>query len=230
MSEIYRDGSYIGTNPTWHVEDSAWKAGQIVRMIERHGLKPRSIAEVGCGAGEILFQLARNLGAEVRCEGFDISPDAIRLCESRQMPNLAFHQLDLASSDLHFDLLLAIDVVEHVDDYIGFLRALKRRAELKIFHFPLDLSVQTVLRVKPILATREKVGHLHYFSRETALATLAYTGYEVLDSFYTPTQVELSGRGWKAGLLQIPRRIGHFVAPHLTARILGGSSLLALAR
>ena len=79
---------------------------------------------------------------------------------------------------------MAIDVFEHVEDYFGFLRKLREKAEYKIFHIPLDLSVQTVLRSSPIIKGRKSVGHIHYFTKETALETLKDTGYEIIDYFY----------------------------------------------
>src|SRR5213075_586346 len=56
-SGIYQSGEYLDKNPTYHVEDSAWKARQIFQMIEKNRVKPASVCEVGCGAGEILKQL-----------------------------------------------------------------------------------------------------------------------------------------------------------------------------
>jgi hypothetical protein len=42
-----------------------------------------------------------------------------------------------------------------------------------------NATVQSVARPSPIMATREKGGHLHYFTKETAIATLLYTGHRV---------------------------------------------------
>ncbi|MDX9745689.1 MAG: hypothetical protein WCX84_00020 [Syntrophales bacterium] len=97
----------------------------------------------------------------------------------------------------HFDIVMAIDVFEHVEDCFGFLRKLKEKAEYKIFHIPLDLSVQTVLRSFPIIHGRKSVGHIHYFTKETALETLKDTGYLIIDYFYTGGSLELPNRGWK---------------------------------
>jgi hypothetical protein len=80
---------------------------------------------------------------------------------------------------------MALDVFEHVEDYVGFLKRLRVKAEYKIFHIPLDMSVMSVMRMTPILNARDKVGHLHYFCKETALATLNDTGYQIIDWFYT---------------------------------------------
>ncbi len=65
---------------------------------------------------------------------------------------------------------MAIDVFEHVEDYFGFLRKIK--GEYKIFHIPLDLSMQTVLRATPIIANRKTLGNVHYFTKEIAIEAL----------------------------------------------------------
>ena len=130
----------------------------------------------------------------------------------------------------YFDIAMAIDVFEHVEDHFGFLRKLKEKAEYKIFHIPLDLSVQSVLRSAPIINFRKSLGHIHYFTKETALETLKDTGYEIVDYFYTASSFEVSNRGWKGDLLRIPRKLVFAVNKDLTVRILGGYSLLVLAK
>jgi len=144
---------------------------------------------------------------------------------------LTFNLSDLLKENTeHFDVVMAIDVFEHVEDYFDFLRKLKEKAEYKIFHIPLDLSVQTVLRSTPIIKGRKSVGHIHYFTKETALETLKDTGYEIVDYFYTGGSLELPNRGWKANLLKVPRKLAFSVNNDLAVRILGGYSLLVLAK
>ena len=129
-----------------------------------------------------------------------------------------------------FDIVMAIDVFEHVEDCFGFLRKLKEKAEYKIFHIPLDLSVQTVLRSSPIIHGRKSVGHIHYFTKETALETLKDTGYLIIDYFYTGGSLELPNRGWKANILKIPRKLAFLLNKDLAVRLLGGYSLMVLAK
>jgi len=231
MGKIYSDGTYLKSHPTWHVEDSPWKAMQIESIVKRNGLMPRSICEVGCGAGEILNRLASSFGENVVLHGYEISPQAFELCRSKQKQNLKFFFGDLfTEGDRQFDIVMAIDVIEHVEDYFGFLRNLRRRGRFTILHIPLDLSVQTVLRSRPILRGRSAVGHIHYFTKETALATLRDVGYEVLDYSYTAGSLELPNRGWRANLLKFPRRLAFALHKDLAVRILGGYSLLVLAK
>jgi SAM-dependent methyltransferase len=227
---IYTDGTYLRNNPGWHADDSAWKAGHVAAMLARHGLAPRTVCEVGCGSGEILVQLARRLPAGTRYCGYDISPDAHALAARKSGGALEFRLGDLLAEEASFDLALAMDVFEHVEDYFDFLRRLRGKARHKIFHIPLELSVLAVARTRPLLDARRSVGHLHHFSKETALAALEDTGYRVIDHFYTSGRTELPGLGWKTRLLKVPRQALHRVNPDAAARILGGYSLLVLAQ
>ena len=230
MAHMYRDGTYLDNNPTWHEEDSTWKARQIKKIIESNALVPNKICEVGCGAGEILNQLSGQY-TETEFYGYEVSPQAYKLCKKKSKTNLTFQLLDLLDENLaYFDIALAIDVFEHVEDYFGFLKKLRQRAKYIIFHIPLDLSVQTVLRSSPILQSRTSVGHIHYFTKETALETLRDTGYEIVDCFYTGGSLELPNRGWKANLLKVPRKLAFAVNKDLAVRVLGGYSLLVLAK
>ncbi len=226
----YTDGRYLEDNPQYHVEDSPWKAAQVLKMLARHPFPVRTVAEVGCGAGEILRQLQLKLPPETTFAGYEISPQAITLARTRENDRLWFHQADLLATEVEpFDLLLCMDVFEHVEDYIGFIRRLRAKARQTVFHIPLDLSVQSVLRMSPIVRTRATLGHLHYFTKETALLTLRDAGYEVVDSFFTAAANE-RGQSAKAKLARLPRALCAAISPGLAARLLGGYSLLVLAR
>jgi cyclopropane fatty-acyl-phospholipid synthase-like methyltransferase len=226
---IYTDGTYLRNNPDWHADDSAWKAGHVAAMLAKHGIAPRSVCEVGCGSGEILVELAKRLPAGTRYAGYDISPDAYALCSRKAGGAFEFHLADLLETDATFDVALAMDVFEHVEDYFGFLRKLRPRARNKIFHIPLEMSALAVARPDPLIKAWRPVGHLHPFTRDTALAALERTGYRVIDSQYTSGRTELGNLGWKTRLLKVPRRIAHALDQHAAARILGGYSLLVLA-
>ena len=232
MNKIYENGTYLDNNPTWHEEDSQWKAKYIATIIKRNNLVPSTICEIGCGAGEILNRLQTEFGDKVIFSGYEISPQAFELCNRKSKHNLQYFPKSLLDEkkETIFDVVMAIDVFEHVEDYRGFLRELKERGKYKVFHIPLELTVQTVLRSSPLLKSRLSFGHIHYFTKETAIATLKDTGYEVLDYFYTGGSLELPNLGWKANLLKLPRRLCFSINEDLAVRILGGFSLLVLAK
>lgn len=228
---FYTQGGYLAENPTWHEEHSPWKARQVLRTIARNKLEPRSVCEVGCGAGGILEELYRSLPTSVSFVGYDISPQAYELARSKEKDRLQFYLADfLPEATPKFDLLLVIDVIEHVENYIGFLRSLRNRATYKMFHIPLDISVQKVLLGKPLMKRRYNFGHIHYFTKETALASLTDTGHDVVDYFYTAAALDHPPPSPLYALGRWPLKIASMVSQDLAARILGGRSLMVLAK
>jgi len=228
--KLYEEGEYLRRVPGWHVEESPWKARQILRMLDRNRLAPKTICEVGCGGGEVLRQLQEHMKKECTFWGYEISPQAFELCKTRANERLEFKLADLREEkDARFDLILILDVIEHLEDYFGFLRDLRPKSGHKILHIPLDLSVQTVLRAYGLLKRRDLYAHLHYFTKDTALRTLEDVGYDVLDYFYTPRSIEFASEPMEK-LLKLPRKVGFVIHKDLTARVLGGFSLLVLAK
>jgi SAM-dependent methyltransferase len=227
----YTSGSYLERNPLWHTEESSWKAEQIMRMLNRHKIVPRTICEVGCGAGEVLRQLQPRLGGGCEMLGCDVSPQAIELCSSRANEKLRFLLGDITRiSENFFELILVLDVIEHVEDYFSLLRNIKERALYKIFQIPLDLSVQTILRSTPLLKDREKYGHIHYFNKEIALQLLIDVGFQIVDYFYTGVALDLPSSDLKNVVMRIPRRLIYSVNRDMAVRLLGGYRLLFLTK
>ncbi len=229
-NSIYEDGTYLANNSTWHEQDSPWKANKIDLLLKKNNIHPSTVCEIGCGAGGILNWLSKRYEDKTVFSGYEISPDAFEICKKKTRHNLNyFHKNLFDDNKAGFDVVMAIDVFEHVEDYFGFLRNLRDKGTYKVFHIPLDLSVQTVLRSSPITKHRLSVGHIHYFTKETALATLEDTGYEIVDYFYTNGS-ELPNRGWKANLLKFPRKLSFLINQDLTVRVMGGFSLMVLAK
>ena len=88
QTSIYQSGEYLRNNPSWHAEDAGWKFGHVMQLMQRNGLEPKSVVDVGTGAGEVLKLLAEKF-PDARLTGFDISPDA-RL--DPQLGSLSFHR------------------------------------------------------------------------------------------------------------------------------------------
>jgi SAM-dependent methyltransferase len=225
---LYTDGRYLELNENWHAEDSSWKAAQIAAILQANRLDPARFCEVGCGAGEILTHLSKTF-TNSTFTGYELSPQAFALCKKKANERVDFVFADLTKEAVEYDCLLCIDVMEHVEDYIGFARALKTKARYKVFHIPLEVYALSVLRAG-LLAGRKQWGHLHYFTRETALATLTDLHYEIVEARYTKWFAEVVHKTLKGRMVKFPRQALFSLSPDWAVRILGGCSLLVLAR
>jgi hypothetical protein len=229
-NNIYVNGDYIKNNPNYHLEDSPWKAKQITKIIRKNNITFNKLCEVGCGAGEIISILQNKEFPNVQYSGYDISPDAINIAKQKENDKMHFYCKDIfLEKNAYFDLILCIDVFEHVEDYISFLKSLRTKSDYSIFHIPLDLSVQALLRLTPINYAREKVGHLHYFMKDTALQTLEFAGYKIVDYCYTPSGIDQVNT-IKGNIIKYPRAFFHSINKDFFTRLFGGYSLIALTK
>ena len=229
-SALYLSGEYFAKHPSWHVEDSDWKAAHVYRLIRTFRLDVQSIVEIGCGAGEILHRLQQQMGPECNFTGYEISPQAFALCSSRANRQLSFVCANgLAGSQPRADLALALDVVEHVEDYRAFLRDMCNGRSIASFTFRLIFRFISLLTGLP-LRVRRSAGHLHYFTRELALEALEECGFTILHSEYTRPSIERPSASLRGKLARWPRRALAAVDESLAATLLGGFSLIVLAQ
>ncbi len=84
--------------------------------------RPR-ILDVGCGTGANLLMLSQYGDAE----GVDVSEDALAFCRERGLDKVKLGAAEaLPYDDATFDLVTALDVVEHLDDDLAGLREMRR--------------------------------------------------------------------------------------------------------
>ncbi len=228
VARAYTDGTYASRNPKFGDDNAEWKVANALKAVSKWDIPHDRIAEVGCGGGAIIRGVADSLEAQ-QAVGFEPMPEAYAVAKERETDKLTFRNqtIDETTED-SFDLVLCFDVFEHVEDCFAFVRNLSRLSNRFLFHIPLDLSVQMVARMKPLLKLRDSVGHIHYFSKETALATLEECGFDIVGQFYT-----FGGDGTYGGkiyrLLKRPRKLAFTISNDLAARWLGGWSLMVYA-
>jgi SAM-dependent methyltransferase len=114
----------------YELEDRHWwfqgRRAVIWALLRRAGLPaaPR-VLDAGCGTGRNLLEFG-SLGS---AEGVDPSEDAVAFCRRRGLDNVRRGSLEsLPFEEDSFDLLLATDVIEHIDDDEAALRELRRVA------------------------------------------------------------------------------------------------------
>ena len=219
----YTDGTYLRQNPAWHAEDAPWKARHVASFIDE--LRPQTLCDVGCGAGRVLDILCERYGADG--VGYDPSPDAIALARELERPGLRF-AVGQPEPGERYDAALLLDVLEHTENPFELLRNVRTLADQFVLHFPLDLSAQAVLRGR-FERARAELGHLHYFSAETALALLRDCDFRIERCSYLASTLENRGESFASKLANVPRWFLWRVSPTLMSRTLGGATLLVHA-
>lgn len=88
----------------------------ILGLIKHLNIKPeQNILEIGCGWGALVRELNKN--KFLKTWGNDISDEAIAYCNSRKMNNIL--KMDAAKLNYdsdYFDVIIAADVLEHIED------------------------------------------------------------------------------------------------------------------
>ncbi|HTU14262.1 MAG TPA: class I SAM-dependent methyltransferase [Solirubrobacterales bacterium] len=105
------------------------------RMIDRfygvvsdtiHPLSPASVLDAGCGEGETLMRLRPELPA--RPVGIDLNDESVRFAQER-LPYADLRHSDVMNMDFddgEFDLVLCLEVLEHLDRPGDGLRSIAR--------------------------------------------------------------------------------------------------------
>jgi len=115
----------------YEVEGTHWWFAGRRRIIESFvekicrdlGKERPRILDVGCGTGANLEMLAQFGEAE----GVDVSADALAFCRARGLANVRQGAAEkLPYEDGSFDLVTALDVVEHLDDDTAGLSEMRR--------------------------------------------------------------------------------------------------------
>jgi SAM-dependent methyltransferase len=106
-------------------DDHWWFVGKrlLLDAILRRCPAYDRLLDLGCGTGGVL----RDQMARSHCVGIDRSQLALRVCQSRGFTSLARADLTrLPFQSQSFDVVVLLDVLEHLDDDVGFLRAASR--------------------------------------------------------------------------------------------------------
>lgn len=195
------------------------------------GLDVRSIVDVGCGSGENLARLAR-LGRYELC-GTDVSDEALALA-ARNAPGARLLQLDIEREALpeRFDLVMSIQVVEHLVEDVAALRHMASMSSKYVFTSTIGG------RMRP---SERSIGHVRNYSTVELRRKHELAGLEVLwvrgwgFPFYSPlyrSAVEWLPGGPPSGQIGPVARIAARALHHLyRLNVPGrGDVLSALAR
>ena len=107
----------------WYVGRRRIIQSLIERICATSNKANPGILDVGCGTGANLKMLA----GYGKAEGVDISPQAVDFCRQRGLDSVTLGAAEqLPYDDASFDVVTALDVIEHLDDDVAGLREMRR--------------------------------------------------------------------------------------------------------
>jgi len=184
--EMYLTGDYAKKNPTWHLEDGEFKAQEILPYIielvkSKKNCNNFKIAEVGAGTGVVLNSISSLLGSsdfvnDVTFTGFEISGFAVNIGKDK-FPRLDLRHEDFLETKDHFDLILLIDVLEHLENPDMLLRAAFKSAKYVIVRQPLDNTITAFLK-NNYSEYRKTIGHISHFNYKIFIDLMARNGLQ----------------------------------------------------
>jgi len=194
--------NYSHTGPTWDHSIVLPPIIRAARSIPPDG----SILDIGCGNGAMLAEI-RKLGSFRLC-GVESSESAVRLARSQGFDvRLADASTDLVTlfEQHSFDLVVSVEVIEHVYDPRGLLRqahALLRPKGRLLLTTPYhgyfkNLLIAVLGKGDAHYNPLWDCGHIKFWSRKTLSAALEETGYQSIQ-FYGAGRL---GYLWKSMVL-----------------------------
>ncbi len=141
--------------------------------------KDLTILDAGCGPGNMLDRLSSR-GAVT---GTDLALPALSFCVKRGYKRIASSRLDvLALKSERFDLVTAIDVLEHMPDDAAGLREIHRVLR------PGGIAVITVPAFQVLWGDHDDIyGHYRRYRVSQVAALMATSGFEVVKlSYFQP--------------------------------------------
>ncbi|KUG06090.1 class I SAM-dependent methyltransferase [Solirubrum puertoriconensis] len=151
----------------------------VFALVQELGLAPTApLLEIGCSGGPLLLRLRESGFSNIT--GIDISPRAIELAHRRGLPNsFAMDATKLDFADESFDIIIASDVLEHIEDEAQALREWHRVLR------PGGRLIVFVPAFSMLWSQHDVVNH-HFrrYTRETLLTALRQGAFSISRSSY----------------------------------------------
>lgn len=230
---MYTDGNYF-KDTNRHVEDTKYKVESIKKILfkylDKNGIQLYSYADVGCGSGEIVKLLGKELRQNFQTlkiiKGFDISPHIEKLNDKI----VEFSFQDFTKLNESFDLITLNDVFEHVANPILFLAEVGKRSKYIVMHIPLEDCLSVNIRNLQERKIKNP-GHLIFLNINSAINLITFSGLKILDYEYSVDSINAPSNN-KTILQKIAYPVKAILLklnPYLFSKIFG-ISLIVLAK
>jgi len=198
----------------WRELSARDKAANVVKLWSEVSLgkAPFRVADIGCGDGAVIFELARRSFGN-RFVGFEISASGVQHAKkrtyTRSVEFALFDGYHIPAKNCAFDLAVMSHVLEHAECPRLLLREAARVARCVFVEVPLELNART-----PSNFRRSDVGHINLFNPLLLRHLAQSCGLHVLServtcpnrvvfTFKRPGLIGTAHWALKAGLLRL---------------------------
>ncbi len=169
----YQD-EYLTLNKDLHDSDSQTKSRSILHILPKD-FRPNSIIDIACGSGKILIEVSKKLHVQ-KVVGIDVSYKIIDIAKQNDKGKIA-SWIPISIFDYQqsgFDLVLAIDIVEHIENDRKLLDRISSLGSLAVIKVPIEDNpinrfIMWISRrtIDPWKETEKRYGHIHHYSLES---------------------------------------------------------------
>ncbi|MEI7556796.1 class I SAM-dependent methyltransferase [Candidatus Chlorohelix sp.] len=179
-SDLYLDLFLKEDTHWWHVGKRILME-QLIRKYMPHLQENAKLLDVGCGTGRMLDMLA-GFGTPW---GIDMSEEALDFCRQRGFYNLLRHDLNQPFDfDFNFDVISALDVIEHLEDDLQGLRNLRKALK------PNGILIISVPSYQFMFSYWDvALGHKKRYTLKSLTKVVESAGYTIVKKSYTNTSI-----------------------------------------
>jgi ubiquinone/menaquinone biosynthesis C-methylase UbiE len=177
-AELYDTYRKVEETHWWFVVRRA-----IVRdLFQKYGIEKKSaILDVGCNYGYFVGDL-QNTGFQ-NVYGADISKEAIEYGTSKEIKNLSLSDVaNLPYRDNNFDIVLALDVIEHIEDDAQALREIYRVTKHEGYSLIMVPAYMFLWGLQDEVAK-----HYRRYTKSTFTSRVKESGFEIVRTSYFNT-------------------------------------------
>jgi SAM-dependent methyltransferase len=249
VNNLYVKGEYIHNTPLLHEESSPWKLSKIiplVRSLFQHGYGKAevNILDIGGGAGVILKELSTyiktNFQTKVNKYVLDLSPQMLEAQKKKNTDIIRALNEDIRHTsigDKEIDLVLLIDVLEHIPEPTQALEEIRRIADYLILKVPLEDSIfhgtwNFLNRGKPRRYDRDVYGHINLYNLRRLISQIKEHAGVILDyhlsltinrpdAQHAPTKAKIGSQLKDSLALPV-----YLLSPRLCSAVFGASAFI----
>lgn len=201
IKNFYKLDKYLLKNPSLHEEDFPWKVSKILPLVDKMMVDFKGnivvILDVGGGSGLILASISNYIKKrhhkKVIKYALDLSPGMLDIQKNNNLDIKFLLNEDIKKTSLkdkEVDLVLMIDVLEHIINPPKALKEISRISKYSIFKVPLEHNINFKLinylgrgglRKKLI----KSIGHVNVYDNVSLKKQISDHSNKILLFFYT---------------------------------------------